>query len=208
MKRKLIIAFLAFSMVACQSNVKEIEHTEAGDSLSIPIDTTKAIADLHLNESVSRLDLIRRDCKKGLKNLDTIELLYMEFACDCQQWVDRNEYNRWHYLTERKGQDSKQIVFDLDKYGYYIEPADKDLEIIWNAFMAGNIVKFIGKEYNKIGYPDNAKFMDSNPPKGKVFRYYSYEIQRPFRVWGPETFAGIDGITGDSMRCCRTLTVN
>ncbi|MCA6361691.1 MAG: hypothetical protein IM638_01520 [Bacteroidetes bacterium] len=55
--------------------------------------------------------------------------------------------------------------------------------------------------------PKNGDFTVPNPPKGKVFRYYSYEIIRPYSVWGPEVFSEVDPETGDSLSATTILTV-
>jgi hypothetical protein len=82
---------------------------------------------------------------------------------------------------------------------YYIEPASPELEVPWRVCVTGTKIKFIGRAYTDMRYPANAKFIDPNPPKGKVFRYYGYEIIKPYKIWGPEVFYEIGELNGDSL---------
>lgn len=166
--------------VSCDTNSKNAQ----------PFDSAQAIAKLHIKESVDKLELLSNDFISGLNfRVDTLELMYAAFACDCQQWVDPIAYQSADSNT----------TFDQQKYSWYIEAAHPELALDWHVFVSGNIIRFIGKQYVDIGYPERFEFIDPNPPKGKVFRYYKYEIVKPYKLWGPDVFVECQTETGDSL---------
>lgn len=145
------------------------EQDETGEFISEDIDTIALVASLNIIEEKIDFDSL-------YDNLDTIIVGYQSFACDCPQW-------------------------ELEKSGdyFYIEPSTINLETPWQIEVKGNKVKLIGKEYKGLGYPNNAKFIDGNPPKGKVFKYFGYEILKPYKVWAGRRFDHINPISEDSI---------
>jgi len=148
-----IIIYIAVFLWSCQNNSRQA--TENNNSICEKDETF----------------LIDSDTTPGLKNkIDTLELIYMQYACDCPQWVILQEHDK---ITKSYPYDQRE----LDKFSFYIEPATQSLELPEELYESGKIIKLIGKEYIGTGYPQNPKFMDPNPPKGRVFRYYSYESE-------------------------------
>ena len=163
--------------------------------LNIPFDTNEVISSMTFKDSLNLLNSFSKDNRNNLKiKLDTIDLIFMAYACDCPDWLNFNEYKKTHYPNTNIN-------------SYYIEAADSSLIIDQRLFVSGNIVRFIGREYKELCYPDNARFIDPNPPKGKVFRYYSYKLLRPYRVWGPEILDSVDELTGDTISFSTQLTI-
>jgi len=111
--------------------------------------------------------------------------MYIAYACDCQDWVIPLEYNKIHNQNygDRKGLGDDYLEFDLDKYGFYIEPIIPELEIDVSILVSGNRVRFVGAESSELRLPENADFMDPFPPIGKVLRYHSYEVIEPYQSW-------------------------
>ena len=97
--------------------------------------------------------------------LDTLELMYVAYACDCQKWVIEHDYEAY-YRGERG-----QGVFDLDQYGYYIEPGIPGMKEI----PYSGRIRFYGKLRSNNDWPADADFIDDDPPKGKVLTYYHFE---------------------------------
>lgn len=158
MKQLLILLFSLVFLLSCRNNPKQ------------------DLEDKCLITMKDGTILIDYDTKTGLKNeLDTLELIYIQYACDCPQWVILKEYER---ITASYPYDQ----IELNKYSFYIEPAVSEIKIPDDVFLAKNKIRLIGKEYVSNGYPKDPDFMDPNPPKGRVFRYYSYEILKPFRT--------------------------
>lgn len=206
MKNHLFIVLVSLLSVTCTG--KGQNKTGASNSIP-PIDTAKILLELNIVEKQNNQALIYQQIK-GLNNkIDTLELMYVSYACDCPNWVDPVEYEKAEALRGRSKieSDSDMLMFIQKNYAYYIEPADEDLKINWKATYNRNMVRFIGRSYNESGYPDKAEFIDPNPPKGKVFRYYSFEILKPYKVWGPRIFKGKDEISGDSLFHLSVLTV-
>lgn len=144
-------------------------HVVSGD-----IDTTLVIDKLNISEVKSTLIDVSME-------VDTIILEYKAYACDCPDW-NTNLEDTGTFLENH----------------YYIDAATSNIELPWQVGVAGNKVKFIGKENEELGYPTNKKFQDPSPPKGKVFKYFSYELIKPYKVWAARKFDQIDPISGDS----------
>ncbi|HPB02382.1 MAG TPA: hypothetical protein PLZ67_05455 [Bacteroidales bacterium] len=162
---------------------------------------------MNIRENIFMAGLLEDDSKTGLQNrIDTIELMYILFACDCPHWVVASEYNRVDSLNygNKKIPSDNYFEFNNATYSYYIEPACKELMLPDYVFVNGNIIRFSGRSYIKSGYPADSDFMDPNPPKGKVFRYYGYEILKPYKVWGPKAQ---NGEIDDSVGASTILTV-
>lgn len=204
---------IILTLTSCQTaeNRNEQKRTEPTEEMLIvgDIDTAKIISQLAIKESASRLDLSNEKINDLSDRIDTLELTYYFGFCDCQRWIVSEIHNK--ALGEHPDLDELdprgQIEFNLDKHGYYIEAASKDLEIDWRTEINGTTIRFIGREYNDKRLPEDGGFTVPDPPKGKVFRYYSYQILRPYQIWGPHKFIEVDKETGDSIKETTILTV-
>jgi hypothetical protein len=200
-------------MIACQTSEKHSEEYQkvlSNDLLIVgDFDTAKIISQLAIKESNSRIDLSNEKLENLSDRLDTLELTYYFGFCDCQRWIISKIHNK--ILDEHADLDKQdargQIEFDLDKHGYYIEAANKELAINWRTEVNGTTIRFIGREYNDKRLPKDGEFTVPDPPKGNVFRYYSYQIIRPYQLWGPFKFIEVDKETGDSINELTKLTV-
>lgn len=201
------------TLLSCQTaeNKGEQKHLSQNDEMLIigDVDTTKIISQLAIKESGSRLDLSNEKIDNLADNLDTLELTYYFGFCDCQRWIISEIYNR--ALTENADLEELdprgQTEFNIAKHGYYIEPANKELEIDWRTEVNGTTIRFIGREYMDKRLPKDGGFAVPDPPIGKVFRYYSYQILRPYQIWGPHKLTEIDKKTGDSIKEPTVLNV-
>jgi len=195
---------IILTLTSCQTveNKNEQKHTDTNEELLIvgDIDTAKIISQLEIKESASRMDLSSEKIANLSDQLDTLELTYYFGFCDCQRWIVSEIHNR--ALSEELNLDELdprgQIEFNLDKHGYYIEASNKELKIDWRTEVNGTTIRFIGREYKDKRLPEDGEFTVPDPPKGKVFRYYSYQILRPYQVWGPHKLTEIDKETGDT----------
>ena len=97
-----------------------------------------------------------------------------------------------------------QVEFDLDRYGFYIEAAERALAISDRLCVNGTKIRFVGREYRDRRLPEDSDFTIPNPPKGRVLRYYAYEVLRPYKVWGPLVLIPENG---DSILSPTILTV-
>lgn len=205
MKEFIICLLLIVSLISCQHTGKDVETSSNEQAKNTRIDTAQAIANMNIREKLFVSDLLENDMKTGLQNrIDTVELMYIAYACDCPHWVVASEYRRVDSLNYGKNKNPTDAYVDFNnaEYSYYIEPASKELLLPEFICVNGNIIRFIGRTYIKSGYPADADFMDPNPPKGKVFRYYGYGIIRPYKVYGVEI-----GETVDSIEASSELTV-
>lgn len=196
------LLFLLWALlVSCKPSVHQKQATAP------PIDTLEAIKALDIPEQMFRSDLVLEQ-RNGLEvKLDTLELRQMVYGCDCEDWIDYvSFYQAFPQLAKEK--DKWTSPTQLKPFSYYIEPASPDLTLRWELCMTDNIIRFIGRKYKDPGYPENPGFIDPDPPKGNVFRYYGYEVQKPYNLWGPTYFWEIDSISGDSLFPSRVLTVD
>lgn len=200
-----------FAFYSCKTDtVKSIEND--GDpidimniKLEIPFDSSEVISKMNITEQFSQMESVHEEIEGLNENLDTLELTYYFGFCDCQNWVlsevhDRakNEYSDLDELDPRG-----QIQFNLDEHGFYLEPATKELEIDWRTQVNGTHIRVIGREYQEKGL--TGRFTVPDPPKGRVFRYYSYEIIRPYYVWGPDCVYDTSS-TGEKLTAPTMLT--
>lgn len=201
MKFPTLIFSLLLFIFSCSLTNKNSRQANEKISNNI-LDTNKAIAELNIREKLAELDSINEKISLLSEHIDTLELTYYFGFCDCQRWVISSIHDQALLKhTDLDELDPRgQIEFNLDKHGYYIEPASKELELNWRIQINGTKVRFIGREYLSKGLPKDEKFTVPNPPPGKVFRYYSYEIIRPYKIWGPEVFLEIDKESGDSLK--------
>jgi hypothetical protein len=211
MKIPLLCLLLAIVTWGCnQSSKKEAQISSRSNLLTKAsiLDTGKVIAQLHIMETRSRMDLTSEKVDLLSNKLDTLYLTYYFPFCDCQSWVLSDTHAR--ALKENPELDAPdprgQIEFNADKT-YYIEEANSEVEFDGRAAVSGTTVRFIGRLYTEKRLPLNGGFVDPNPPPGKVFRYYSYKIIRPYKVYGPERFIEVDSLSHDSLKDPTVLTV-
>jgi hypothetical protein len=147
--------------------------------LIIPFDTSRVLELMHIADHLNKVSFFLDEnllpkYKSGAFTLktkiDTIDMRDMRWACDCPNW---------------RYADSVRQDFS-GANDFYIEPASPDLKLPEGLGIAARI-RFIGREYIAHGYPEHPDFIDPDPPKGKVFRYYAYKIYKPFYVYWPET---------------------
>lgn len=197
-------ALFAFSLFCGLSGCSVDNHTEG-----TAWDTAKIITGLNIKEAGARLDLVNEDISNLNPKIDTLELTYYFAFCDCQRWIISSIHNR--ALAEHPDLDEAdprgQVEFNLQKHGYYIEPAVKELETDWRLGVNGTTIQFIGRLYDDERLPEDGGFTVPNPPKGRVLRYYSYSVIRPYKIWGPHLFRGEFQENGDSLLEPTILTV-
>src|SRR5690554_258313 len=201
------------TLTSCQTseNKSEQKQTALTKELLIvgDIDTAKVVSQLAINESASRLDLSNEKVDNLSDLVDTLELTYYFGFCYCQRWIISEIHNK--ASGEHPDLDEidprGQVEFNLDKHGYYIEAANQELKIDWRTEVNGTTIRLIGREYKDKRLPEDGEFTVPDPPKGKVFRYYSYQILRPYQIWGPHKFIEVDKETGDSISEPTILTV-
>lgn len=158
-----ISIFTALSIMLLGCPIDEPENQIAkltGDDSNLVVegfDTSAAISRLSITEKFSRFDLSEESILNLSDDLDTLELTYYFGFCDCQRWIIDSIHSKAKSTDEKLDDlDPRgQVEFDLNKHGYYIEPASKDLEIDWRAEVNGTTIRFIGREYNDFRLPEN-----------------------------------------------------
>ena len=216
MKPQYYIAIgIILTFMSCQNveNKNGQKQTDTNEELLIfgDIDTANVISQLDIKESASFMDFSSEKIHNLSDYMDTLELIYYFGFCDCQSWIVSEIHSR--ALSEHQNLDEHdprgQVEFNLDKHGYYIEAANKEIKIDWRTGVNGSrtTIRFIGREYKDRRLPEDGEFTVPDPPKGRVFRYYSYEILRPYKIWGPHKLTENDKERGDSTKEPTILTV-
>jgi hypothetical protein len=126
------------------------------------------------------------DTTVGLNlEIDTLELIDMRFACDCPNWFDSLNYSK----NNLDNSNIDRIDFNSKLFKeqcYYLEPAENSINISSISFLPRTRIKLIGRKYYKQKLPIGNLLQDPNPIIGKVFRYYGFEIMKPFKVYSNE----------------------
>jgi len=99
------------------------------------------------------------------KDVQTVELEYIAWACECANWATSEDIKRY----------SQNFGDSLAKISIFIEPASDDLILPDTIGYSGDLVRFKGQFYKKKGFP-KGYFSWQDPPKARVFRYSEYEI--------------------------------
>ena len=159
-----MLPVVAIFLVSCGGETQ----LKDGDTIFFP-DTAAFIRDWNIEEQQMRADLFTKDSLYNQLPFDTIELTYS--MCDCPDWIDRT-----------KGDiDCKECT------DFYIESADTSLTLPDAIFVSGaTTVRFYGVMLPGMNLPQGRSFYTSDPVEWTVFRYYGYEILRPYTIWGPQ----------------------
>lgn len=113
--------------------------------------------------------------KELSSKIDTIEVTYIAWACDCANWLPT------HYLDNPLYQDS---VFDHQCI--FLEAKSEELMIPDEYRKGGNTnkIRLVGSYYMDEGISkDYMQITPSKPDKAKVFKYSKIEIIKPYTVW-------------------------
>lgn len=175
----------------CRSEKKQLSpkknsYTSFEDTLYLPFDTARVLTLYDIKTKTNELAIFKNEVNPELKSeLDTIEVTYMNFACDCPDWYD---------VTLAPAPENAEPDMSPE-YGYYIESASKNLRLTEQIHQC--TVRLIGRHYKKEGLPKDTEFTDPDPPAGNVFRYYAYEMILPVVIWGPPYHTGEREIPSD-----------
>lgn len=108
-------------------------------------------------------------CSRKSNKLDakvqTIELHYITWACECANWAIASDIAKYY----------DNVGDTLANLSIFIEPADSYITLPDTICYNGDIVRFTGQFYMNKGYPINFK-SDQRPDKARVFRYTEYKI--------------------------------
>ncbi|HLG03693.1 MAG TPA: hypothetical protein VI731_08875 [Bacteroidia bacterium] len=147
------------------------------------LDTAHFILQANIREFASEIP----DAFVG--KLERKTLAYIAFACDCPNYV---------VLSDK---DSNNLY----REEFYIEPASENLIIPGELAYNMNEFELTGIITEENGWPSFNKFMDPDPPNGRVFTYWAYKVKRPYMFWGPLHY-WIDSC-GDTVESASRITV-
>ncbi|MFT4602265.1 MAG: hypothetical protein ACI857_002451 [Arenicella sp.] len=174
-----LLCIIGCFLISCSSNEaptpSEPKDPSIRDTFDLPLDTL-AILDMMDIPLSAYHDTILADYE-----LDTFDLIYQMYACDCQRWIEVEEYD--------KSIDTKNTEYyhlDVSEHGFFIKPAFHDVEIHPDIHYQGNKIRFIGYWEEDPDYYTQSLI----PTKKRVLTYFGYEVIKPVRVWGPKYHSG------------------
>jgi hypothetical protein len=101
---------------------------------------------------------------KLLTKIDTLELKYVIWGCECPNWIAVSDYR----LADKKG--------NLIRYCIYLEPTQKDFKLPDSFDPEKHMLKVVGQFYEKEAIPEELIGSEEQPGKAKIFRFSSSEI--------------------------------
>ena len=101
---------------------------------------------------------------KLIDKVENLEVEYTVWGCACPNWI------------RTKDNESNDTTKNYLKLHFYIEPADKSLEVpnYFDAFR--HRLKITGQFYEREDYPQETVEMEEPMPKAKIFRYSSIDV--------------------------------
>jgi hypothetical protein len=113
----------------------------------------------------SKYDKVISDSTNKLTNkIENLEIEYTVWGCACPNWI------------QTKDNEDNDTTKSYLKLHFYIEPANKSLElpIYFDAFR--HRLKITGQFYVREDYPQGTIEMEEKMPKAKVFKYSKIEV--------------------------------
>ncbi len=95
--------------------------------------------------------------------VQTLELTYIAWACDCANWATHDIMEKYH--------DNDSLADNC----IFIEPASSTLKLPDTLGWNGDLIRFTGQFYKEKGFPKRFSSFE-NPNKARVFRYTEYDV--------------------------------
>ncbi len=96
--------------------------------------------------------------------IETVELHYITWACDCANWATIDDINKYNDADK------------LASHCIFIEPANKSLILSDTLGFNGDRIQFTGQYYKNVGYPKDFFTIEEHVDKAKILRYTSFKI--------------------------------
>jgi hypothetical protein len=116
-------------------------------------------------QAESKYDKVISDSTNKLTDkIENLEIEYTVWGCACPNWI------------QTKDNEDNDTTKNYLKLHFYIERANKylDLPIYFDAFR--HRLKITGQFYEKEDYPQGTIEMEEKMPKAKVFKYSKFEV--------------------------------
>lgn len=177
-----IYIFLLLALIGCDSKTKK-SHLIGTDKLGLKIidtctyDTAKYILELNIVEEKNLIGLVDTAiCDYYNEKIDTVELEYIHYACYCPNWI-------------RSDSLKSNANCSPNYSGYYLRPACSSLKLP-EELDFGTKIKVIGrvsKEMYNLKKFMSGRYSSNDDEPGFEFKYYSYQIIKPYYLLGPST---------------------
>ena len=117
------------------------------------------------NHSEKKYNRVISDSTNKLTDkVETLEVEYTVWGCACPNWI------------QTKDNINNDTTKNFLKFHFYIEPANKTLELPIYFDASKHKLKVSGQFYEREDYPQGTIEMEEKMPKAKVFRYTSLEV--------------------------------
>lgn len=112
------------------------------------------------NQTEQKYNRVISDSTNKLTDkIEQLEVEYTAWGCACPNWI------------QTKDNQNNDTTVNYLSLHFYIEPADKSLELPTNFDADKHKLKIKGQFYEKEDYPQGTVEMEEPMPKAKVFRY-------------------------------------
>lgn len=125
-----------------------------------PLADSKSSSD----EKKSDQKIISDPNNKLLNKVEQLEVEYTVWGCACPNWI------------QSKFNERNDTITNYLKLHFYIEPANKSLELPTNFDAFRHRLKLTGQFYENEDYPQGTIEMEEPMSKARVFRYSTLEL--------------------------------
>jgi len=186
---KILIAILiGLFILSCSEKNPSFQETENDpsiyDTFDLPLDTLALLKMMDIPLEAYHDTVI------PFYEIDTFELIYQMYACDCQRWIEIDEYEK-----SVDTNNTQYYHLDVSEHGFFIKAAFEEVELHPDLYNSGNKIKFIGYWEEDPDYYTQS----SIPTKKRVLTYFGYEVIKPARVWGPQYWTGMTELPSDTL---------
>ena len=186
---KTLIAFIiVFCFLACKSetkeNIEDLKEPGIYDTFDLPLDTLALLKMMNIPLSAYHDTIIPH------YDIDTFELIYQMYACDCQRWIEVEEYER-----SIDTNNTEYYHLDVSEHGFFIKADFKEIELHPDILYHGNTVKFFAYWEEDPHYYTQSLI----PTKKRVLTYFGYEVIKPAKIWGPLYYSGETELPSDTV---------
>ena len=130
-------------------------------------ETKKRIDEVTSNKQVEKkyTKVISDSTNRLTDKIEILEVQYTVWGCACPQWIQLKD-------TMQLNNEKTNYI----DYHFYLEPAEKTLELPTHFDAFKHIIKVTGQFYEREDYPQGTIEMEEPMPKAKVFRYTKLEV--------------------------------
>jgi hypothetical protein len=162
----LTILLCSLTLISCGQTEMKHKADKIGENKEVENKYTKVMSD---------------STNKLTNKVENLEIEYTVWGCACPNWI------------QTKDNIDNDTTKNFLKFHFYIEPANKTLELPIYFDASKHKLKVSGQFYEREDYPQGTIEIEGPMPKAKVFRYTKVEvIDKSDRLSNPLPVIGND----------------